>query len=89
MTRTVISGWSAVSPYGLTSADFAAGVHSGVVAGGREAGSAGADREVPGFSAREVLGPKGTRAMDRQTALAAAATGQLLTGPDGERIAGT
>jgi 3-oxoacyl-[acyl-carrier-protein] synthase II len=79
--RTTISGWSAVSPFGLASADFAAGVRRTPPAGARA-------RPVPGFEAREVLGRKGTRSMDRLTALAVAAAGQLVTDEDGQRRAG-
>jgi len=79
--RTVISGWSAISPFGLDRSDFAAGLRNG-------RGGDARSQSVPGFGAREVLGRKGTRAMDRQTALAVAAAGQLLTGEDGERLAG-
>ncbi|HEY7482833.1 MAG TPA: beta-ketoacyl synthase N-terminal-like domain-containing protein [Streptosporangiaceae bacterium] len=79
VARTVISTWSAVSPYGLDRSDFTAGVRDERHASGPL---------VPGFDIREVLGKKGTRSMDRITALAVAATGQLLTAPDGGRIDG-
>ncbi|MGH3735196.1 MAG: beta-ketoacyl synthase N-terminal-like domain-containing protein [Micromonosporaceae bacterium] len=79
--RTVISGWSAISPFGLRAADFTAGLRA--APDHDEPGG-----EVPGFDIRELLGRKGTRAMDRQTGLAVATAGQLLTGEDGERIAG-
>lgn len=36
---------------------------------------------VPGFDVRVDVGPKGTRTMDRLTALAVAATGRLVGGP--------
>lgn len=76
--RTMITGWSAVSPFGLASRDFAAGVRQPPAANGESRG-------VPGFDARDVLGRKGTRSLDRLTALAVAATGQLVTGANGER----
>lgn len=79
--RTVISGWSVISPFGLVSADFTAGLRNGRHSGAEP-------RQVPGFEVREVLGRKGTRSLDRQTALAVATTGQLLAGQDGDRIAG-
>jgi 3-oxoacyl-[acyl-carrier-protein] synthase II len=78
----VISGWAAVSPFGPVSADFTTGLGDGQRASGE------ASRHILGFDVREVLGRKGTRAMDRQTALAVAATGQLLAGQGGERIGG-
>jgi len=90
--RTVISAWSAVSPFGLQSADFATGLRErrGGAALNRDRGPAPVEAAwlVPGFDAREVLGRKGTRSMDRVTALAVAATEQLLRGPGGERIDG-
>lgn len=92
-TRTVISAWSAVSPYGLDRTDFAAGVRD------RRATVAPLDRDawpapvgsaclIPGFDARSALGKKGTRSMDRLTALAVATAGRLLAGPDGARLDG-
>jgi len=90
--RTVISAWSAVSPFGLDSVDFAAGLrkrrHVASVNGRDWLAPVEAARQVPGFDTQEVLGRKGTRSMDRVTALAVAATGRLLRGPGGERIDG-
>ena len=85
-TRSVISRWSAVSPFGLTGSDLAAAVRND----GSPVGASRGDGSglVPGFDAREVLGRKGTRSMDRQTALAVAAATQLLVDEDGERLAG-
>src|SRR2546425_921303 len=91
--RTVISSWSAVSPFGLDRADFVAGLRD------RRRCVAPIDRDrwaapveeaglVPGFDARGVLGSKGTRVMDRATALAVATAGQLFRDRDGERIDG-
>lgn len=81
MTAAVITAWSAVSPFGLGREAFAAGVAEGSsavtrsprwpVPGQRVA-------PVPGFVVEEVLGRKGTRSMDRVSALAAAAAGELL-----------
>ncbi|MFG2000944.1 beta-ketoacyl synthase N-terminal-like domain-containing protein [Spirillospora sp. NPDC048911] len=68
---TTISAWSAISPFGLGGTDFAAGVQ-----GGRRPAECG----VPGFDIREVLGRKGTRAMDRVTALAVATAKPLVDG---------
>jgi 3-oxoacyl-[acyl-carrier-protein] synthase II len=70
----VISAWSAVSPFGLERSDFAAGVRAG-----RRPDAL----SVPGFDAREVLGRKGTRSMDRLTALAVASTRSLMSDVDG------
>ncbi|HET8680775.1 MAG TPA: beta-ketoacyl synthase N-terminal-like domain-containing protein [Micromonosporaceae bacterium] len=91
--RTVISAWSAVSPFGLDRTDLVAGLRDGrrCAAAVDDAGWPAAVGEaclVPGFDARAVLGRKGTRSMDRASALAVAATGQLLRGPDGGRIDG-
>lgn len=68
----VISGWSAVSAYGQGRATFTDGVRA----------SRPADFGVPAFSPREVLGRKGTRAMDRVTGLAVSAVGMLLAEAD-------
>lgn len=79
VTELVCTAWSALSPFGVGRAACTAGVltgSSGVVplAGG-PFDSAGL---VPGFSAAESLGRKGTRSMDRVTALAVSTVGQLL-----------
>ncbi|MFI6206332.1 beta-ketoacyl synthase N-terminal-like domain-containing protein [Streptomyces sp. NPDC051041] len=81
----VLSAWSAVSPYGAGAAAYGAGI--------REAASALAALDhdtcpgpyaqaglVPDFTAAGALGRKGTRTMDRVTALAVSAFGQLLEG---------
>jgi 3-oxoacyl-[acyl-carrier-protein] synthase II len=79
----VISAWSTVSPYGIGGAAFAQGV-----AAGRQ-GIGELDQEtypgpyaeaalVPGFSAAEALGRKGTRSMDRVTAIAVHTVGRLI-----------
>ena len=79
----VVSGWSAVSPFGLGAKRFADGLLGG------ERTVAALDQEiwpgpfekaalVPGFDLVEVLGRKGTRSMDRATGLAVAAVGMLL-----------
>ncbi|WP_369200079.1 beta-ketoacyl synthase N-terminal-like domain-containing protein [Streptomyces sp. PU-14G] len=78
-----ITQWDAVSPFGTGRDAFTEGLWSGA----RPA--AALDPEVwpvpypraglvPDFSPREALGAKGTRAMDRVTALAAVAVGRLL-----------
>jgi len=89
----VISAWSAISPWGLSAADFAAGLRS------RRPTAAALDRTewtvpveraclVPGFDVRVELGRKGTRSMDRLSGLAVAAVGRLLAGGGQERLAG-
>ena len=89
----VISAWSAISPWGLTTAEFAAGLRA------RRRTAAPLDRTqwtvpvgqaclVPGFDVRTELGRKGTRSMDRATGLAVAAVGRLLAGDGTERLPG-
>ncbi|MEV4434147.1 beta-ketoacyl synthase N-terminal-like domain-containing protein [Streptomyces sp. NPDC049555] len=84
--RAVITGWSAVSPYGIGAEAFTEGLRD------RRTTVAPVDTErwgvpttrahlVPGFETREVLGKKGTRSMDRVTGLAVAAVGSLLKQP--------
>jgi 3-oxoacyl-[acyl-carrier-protein] synthase II len=79
---TVISAWSAVSAYGLGAAALTGGLRES------RAVSSTVDQDrwpvpgrtacvVPGFDARELLGAKGTRSMDRVSALAVLTTGQL------------
>lgn len=80
----VVTAWSAVTPFGLDRADFSAGVLTG------RSALAALDQEqpggpyrsaglVPGFSAVDALGRKGTRTMDRVTALAVTAVDRLIT----------
>ncbi|NNJ05535.1 3-oxoacyl-ACP synthase [Streptomyces sp. PKU-MA01144] len=81
MTPRVITAWSAVSPFGIGREAFAAGVASGASAVTRlEEWPVPRQRvaPVPGFEVEKVLGRKGTRSMDRVSALAAAAAGELL-----------
>ncbi len=88
----VISAWTAVSPLGLSGADFTTGLRSG-----RKAGTALDPEEwsapfreaclVPEFRIREILGRKGTRSMDRATGLAVTALRALLYGGNGEHTA--
>ncbi|MET1071627.1 MAG: beta-ketoacyl synthase N-terminal-like domain-containing protein [Umezawaea sp.] len=81
--RLVFSAWSAVSPYGIGGDAFAAGVVAG-----RDA-TTELDQEtypgpypraglVPEFTAAGALGRKGTRTMDRVTAIAVSAVGQVI-----------
>ncbi|MDT3399155.1 beta-ketoacyl synthase N-terminal-like domain-containing protein [Streptomyces sp. B1866] len=79
----LISAWAAVSPWGLSGADFASGLASG-----RPAGTPLDPEEwsvpyrsaclVPGFEIKQALGRKGTRSLDRATGLALSALCQLL-----------
>ncbi|MEU9359828.1 beta-ketoacyl synthase N-terminal-like domain-containing protein [Streptomyces sp. NPDC048301] len=85
----VFSAWSAVSPFGPDSESYGSGLRRG------ESALHDVDQEtwpgpytraatVPGFSAAEALGKKGTRTMDRVTALAVTTVGRLMEacGPD-------
>ena len=81
--KVVMSKWTAVSPFGLGADPLIAGL-----AAGRTAVTA-LDRAtwpgpfaraalIPGFNVAEVLGAKGTRAMDRLTGIVVATVGRLL-----------
>ncbi|GLW48122.1 3-oxoacyl-ACP synthase [Streptomyces sp. NBRC 14336] len=88
--RPVITGWSAVSPYGIGAEAFAEGLHARrstaqPVDTARWDVPAGRAHLVPGFEVREVLGKKGTRSMDRVTGLAVTAVGSLLDQPGARR----
>jgi 3-oxoacyl-[acyl-carrier-protein] synthase II len=79
MTGVVISAWSALSPYGDTTA-FASGVRKGVRAPAVSTKDEWAEadaRVVPDFDIVTRLGRKGTGSMDRTSALAIA-TSQAL-----------
>lgn len=97
MSAPVISGWSAVSPYGMGREAFTAGLRAGV-AGTVELDPASwtvpqpRAHLVPGFEVREVLGRKGSRSMDRVSALAVTAVRELFDadptrGEDGDDTA--
>ncbi len=79
---TVISAWSAVSAYGIGAPAFSAGLRD------RPDTVSTVDDwsacVVPGFDARELLGMKGTRSMDRVSALAVLTSGHLAEGSSGE-----
>ncbi|MEV6596748.1 beta-ketoacyl synthase N-terminal-like domain-containing protein [Actinoplanes sp. NPDC051346] len=76
----VISAWETISPLGWNAEEHARNLRKPA------AGEPG-PRTVAGFDVRQVLGPRGTRAMCRGTGLAVATTGQLLArvGLDKER----
>jgi 3-oxoacyl-[acyl-carrier-protein] synthase II len=89
----VISAWSAVSAFGVGRDQFAAAVRSGPAADTASpesdwAGPGLPPRLVPVEGPKELLGRKGTRSMDRATALAVTAVGRLL-GSDGPADNGT
>ncbi|MFF8827747.1 beta-ketoacyl synthase N-terminal-like domain-containing protein [Streptomyces sp. NPDC015131] len=91
MSPLVLTAWSAVSPYGVGSAPFAEGITGGrgaVRALDRTEHPGPFDRGglVPDFTAAEYVGRKGTRTMDRVTALAVTAVGRLLASCDGEPV---
>ena len=95
MTRTdaraVITAWAATSPFGLGNEAFRRGLEAGAVAVSSTddpAHPALQIAEVRDFEPREVLGRKGTRSMDRVTALTVATVGELLFDEDGERLPG-
>lgn len=67
MADAVITGWSAISPFGVGAAAFVAGL---------AAGRSG--RLVPDFDIETVLGRKGTFGMDRASALAVHTVAGLL-----------
>jgi 3-oxoacyl-[acyl-carrier-protein] synthase II len=85
----VVSGWSAVSPFGLGSRAFLDGLTAGDDAvtkldPGTWPGPYERAGIVPDFDVRSTLGAKGTRSMDRITGLAVTTVGQLFEehGPD-------
>jgi len=88
----VLSAWSVVSPLGSSSTDFAEGLRTDrpAVAELDPARWPGPYRRaclVPGFDAVTALGRKGTRSMDRASALAVTAVGNLLN-DGGARLSG-
>lgn len=64
-----LSHWAATSVYGPSTEDYKAGLSE------RAEGGA-----IPGFDIREALGTKGTRSMDRVTAIAVHTIGNLIAG---------
>ncbi|MGA5817941.1 beta-ketoacyl synthase N-terminal-like domain-containing protein [Kitasatospora sp. NPDC094028] len=92
--RPVITAWSAVSPFGIGRDAFTQGLRERRTTGTALAPelaqtSDGTASVVPDFDARAVLGKKGTRSMDRVTALAVTAVGALLDDGDRNRTVGT
>lgn len=77
-----ITAWSAISPFGIGADAFRIGLDVRRQTSGL----------VPDFDVRAVLGKKGTRSMDRVTALSVAAVGALaerLPGPETGLVLGT
>jgi 3-oxoacyl-[acyl-carrier-protein] synthase II len=76
----VLTGWSVLSAYGVGTAPFA----EGIAAGRSAVAEAPADGPyeqmglIPGFSIAGQLGRKGTRTMDRVTAIAVTAFSELI-----------
>jgi 3-oxoacyl-[acyl-carrier-protein] synthase II len=93
-TRFAVSGWSAVSPFGIGADAFRDGVRTGRSAV-RELSTddwqVPAERAglVPSFDIRTVLGRKNTRSMDRATGLAVSSVGMLLEGHEADLRAAT
>jgi len=88
----VLTAWSAISPLGLHGRDFAEGLRAArpAVTELDPAQWPGPYRRaclVPGFDAVTALGRKGTRSMDRATALAVTAVDHLLN-DGGARLSG-
>jgi 3-oxoacyl-[acyl-carrier-protein] synthase II len=89
----VISAWSAISAYGIGRDEFIAGLRAGRCALtplDRETWATPLEQAavVPGSDARDLLGPRGTRSMDRVTALAVLAVGCLVDAGSGSRLPG-
>lgn len=74
---SVLTAWSAVSPYGIGATAFADGLHAAATRTPAEPGLPPAGL-VPDFEPRTLLGTKGTRWLDRVSALAVVATGEIV-----------
>ncbi|WP_331283958.1 beta-ketoacyl synthase N-terminal-like domain-containing protein [Streptomyces sp. H39-S7] len=88
MRGPVITGWSAVSPFGIGREAFIEGVRSGrpTVTVLDSDTWTGPDEQaclVPDFVIRDVLGKKGTRSMDRVTGLAVTTVRELIAQAEG------
>jgi 3-oxoacyl-[acyl-carrier-protein] synthase II len=84
MSGIVLSGWSAVSPFGLGADTLSTGLAGGDTAVrpvGAEIDGGPYPRAalIPDFDVKQVLGRKGTRAMDRVTALTVTTVGAVLS----------
>jgi 3-oxoacyl-[acyl-carrier-protein] synthase II len=81
--KVVVSKWTAASPFGLGADPLIAGLAAGrtAVTALDQATWPGPFTHaalIPGFDVAEVLGTKGTRAMDRLTGIVVATVGRLL-----------
>src|SRR5688500_18175094 len=78
----VVSAWSAVSPFGVETAQFVEGVAAGRIAlsdvDAEHPGTYERAGIVPDFTVSGQLGKQGTRAMDRVTGIAVTAVGKVL-----------
>ncbi|MFJ6695269.1 beta-ketoacyl synthase N-terminal-like domain-containing protein [Streptomyces sp. NPDC091272] len=94
-TMLHITAWSALTPYGHHAADLTAGVRDRRPTAARVSEPDGQLHcPVPDFEPRAVLGRKGTRDMNRVTALAVTAVGAVLDadaepGPETALVLGT
>jgi 3-oxoacyl-[acyl-carrier-protein] synthase II len=93
-SATVITAWSAVSPFGLGRAALSAALRGGAVPAASAVPQAWLVPDdtaclVPDAALGDVLGRKGTRSMDRVTALAVAAVGRLLEDQQHHRAVAT
>jgi 3-oxoacyl-[acyl-carrier-protein] synthase II len=83
-----VTGWSAVSPIGTGAAGFTEAVRTGRTGGADVSGMfdaplpTGRAHAIPDFRAADHLGRKGTRHLDRSTALALVATKLALESTD-------
>lgn len=75
MKRLSVTGWATISPHGRGRKSFLDAVPAGLA--------------VPDFDIQEALGHKGTRSMNRVTALAVATVGDLLADTGCQTGAGT
>ncbi|MEU9375630.1 beta-ketoacyl synthase N-terminal-like domain-containing protein [Streptomyces sp. NPDC048255] len=85
----VITGWSAVSPFGIGREAFVEGARSGrpTAVAPDPTEWTGPDEQVclvPGFVIKDVLGRKGTRSMDRVTGLAVTTVRELISEAAGD-----
>ncbi len=80
----VITAWTAISPFGIDRESFEDGLRAGRPAA-LSAGAVHKAARVPGFDVRALLGPKGTRSMDRLVGLAVWTVGKLTADRPAER----
>jgi 3-oxoacyl-[acyl-carrier-protein] synthase II len=83
--NVAITGWSCTSPFGLGRGPFVDGVTAPRSAHVAACEAPMVAYGVPAFAAKDVLGRKGTRTMDRLTALTITTVGAALNGFEGDR----